>query len=130
MSISDIAVRAYPEYDVLIFDFDRGVPEYAVSHADPPFTRDPSGLPLEVEGSYFFSVVLQGASIVDEEFQPVYEGPTDFQADLVRIRHVVLGGDFEAVSTWVVGLEAPACVAVQAFSDRRLVIAFFEAPPG
>jgi len=128
VSISDITVQGYPDYDVLTFDFDRGLPEYAIDHVEPPFTRDPSGLPLEVDGSYFFSVVFHGASIVDEEFQPVYEGPTDVQPDLTRIRQVVLAGDFEAVSSWVVGLEEAACVAVQAFSGDRLVIAFLEAP--
>ena len=128
VSIADVEAQGYPDYDVLAFDFDRGLPTYAITSAVPPFTRDPSGLPLTVEGKAFFSVVLQGASIVDEEFQPVYEGSTDFKPDLARIKHVVLAGDFEAVSTWIVGLAAPACLAVQAFPPDRLVIGFFGAP--
>jgi hypothetical protein len=128
VSIADVEAQSYPDYDVLAFDFDRGLPTYAISSAVPPFTRDPSGLSLTVEGTAFFSVVLQGASIVDEEFQPVYEGPTDFKPDLARIKHVVLAGDFEAVSTWIVGLAAPACLAVESVSGDRLVIAFGDAP--
>jgi hypothetical protein len=127
VSIANVDAQGYPEYDVLAFDFDRGLPNYAITSAVPPFTRDPSGLPLTVEGTSFFSVVLQGASIVDEEFQPVYEGPTDFKPDVTRIKHVVLAGDFEAVSTWIVGLAAPACLAVEPSGDR-LVIAFSDAP--
>jgi hypothetical protein len=126
VSIADVTTASYPGYDVLIFDFDRGLPEYAVTHVQPPFVRDPSGLPLDVQGSDFFSVVLRGASIVDEEFQPVYEGPTDLLPALPRIRQVVLAGDFEAVSSWLVGLEGPACLAVQAFDGKRLVIAFVD----
>ena len=128
VSIADIVAEGYPDYDALTFDFDRGLPEYAVSHVEPPFTSDPSGKPLTVNGSSFFSVVLHGASIVDEEFQAVYEGPTDFAPSLTRIRHVVLAGDFEAVSSWLVGLAAPACLAVEAQSGKRLVIAFLDAP--
>lgn len=128
VSITDVATATYPDYDVLIFDFDRGLPDWTVSHVEPPFTRDPSGLPIEVDGSFFYSVVLSGASIVDEASQPVYEGPTELRPELPRIRHLVLAGDFEAVSTWLVGLEGPTCVAAQAFDDRRLVIAFLDAP--
>jgi hypothetical protein len=128
VSIANVEAQPYPDYDVLVFDFDRGLPNYAVTSAVPPFTRDPSDLPLTVEGTAFFSVVFQGASIVDEEFQPVYEGPTDFKPNLTRIKHVVLAGDFEAVSTWIVGLAAPACLAVQSSPPDRLVIAFIDAP--
>lgn len=128
VSIANVEAQSYPDYDVLVFDFDRGLPNYAVTSAVPPFTRDPSDLPLTVEGTAFFSVVFQGASIVDEEFQPVYEGPTDFKPNLTRIKHVVLAGDFEAVSTWIVGLAAPACLAVQSSPPDRLVIAFIDAP--
>jgi hypothetical protein len=128
VAIADVEAQPYPDYDVLVFDFDRGLPSYAITSAVPPFTRDPSDLPLTVEGTAFFSVVFQGASIVDEEFQPVYEGPTDFKPTLTRIQHVVMAGDFEAVSTWIVGLAGPACLAVQSSPPDRLVIAFFDAP--
>lgn len=127
VSIKDIGAQTYPEYDVLIFDFDRGLPDYTIAHVEPPFSGDPSGQPIDVEGSYFFSVVLHGASIVDDEIQPVYEGPTNFEPNLTRIEHVVLAGDFEAVSSWIVGLSGPACLAAQAFPGNRLVIAFIDA---
>lgn len=128
VSIADVEAQGYPDYDVLVFDFDQGLPDYAITSAVPPFTRDPSDLPLTVEGTAFFSVVFQGASIVDLEFQAVYKGPTDFKPNLTRIRHVALAGDFEAVSTWIVGLAAPACLAVRSFPPDRLVIAFIDAP--
>jgi hypothetical protein len=128
VTIADITTQTFSAYDVLIFDFDRGVPEYDVRVAAPPFTRDPSNLPLEVEGKSFVAITFKGASIVDEEFQPVYEGPTDIKPGLPRIQEVVMAGDFEAVSNWVVGLAGPVCVAVQALNGNRIVIAFPDAP--
>ena len=128
VTIADIATQTFAAYDAVIFDFDRGVPEYDIRVAAPPFTRDPSGLPLEVQGKAFVAITFKGASIVDEEFQPVYEGPTDLTPGLPRIQEVVMAGDFEAVSNWVVGLAAPVCLAVQAFNGDRIVIAFLDAP--
>src|SRR5439155_15225007 len=124
VSIAAIKIQGYPDYDVVVFDFDRGLPDYAITHSDPPFTSDASGKPLAVQGVAFFSIVFRGASIVDEELQPVYEGPSDLQPNLPRIQEVVLSGDFEAVSSWIVGLHAPACLAAQTFSGKRLVVAF------
>jgi hypothetical protein len=128
VSIADVEPQGYPDYDVVVFDFDRGLPEYEITHVEPPFTSDPSGKPLPVQGVAFFSIVFHGASIVDEEFQPVYEGTTDLQPNLQRIQEVVMAGDFEAVSSWIVGLRAPACLAAQTFSGKRLVVAFGDAP--
>lgn len=127
VTITDLKVQGFADYDVVEFDFDRGLPTYRITQVQPPFVHDPSGLPLEVRGSSFYSIVLQGASIVDEELQPVYEGPTDFDAKLTRIQHVVLAGDFEAVSTWIVGLARQSCLVVQALPGQRLVIGFVDA---
>jgi len=128
VTIADITMQTFEPYDALIFDFDRGLPEWEVKVADPPFTKDPSGQPLEVQGKAFVTVIFRGASIVDEEFQPIYEGLTDLHPGLPRIQEVVLAGDFEAVSSWVVGLASPVCVAAQAFNANRVVIAFLDAP--
>jgi hypothetical protein len=128
VSIADVEPQGYPDYDAVVFDFDRGLPDYEITHVEPPFTSDPSGKPLSVQGVAFFSIVFRGASIVDEEFQSVYKGPTDLQPNLQRIQEVVMSGDFEAVSSWIVGLHAPACLAAQAVSGTRLVVAFGDAP--
>ena len=128
VTISDITTQTFEAYDALIFDFDHGVPQYDIRVATPPFTKDPSGQPLEVQGKAFVAVTFRGASIVDEENQPLYEGTTDLRPGLPRIQEVILGGDFEAVSNWVVGLAAPVCLAVQAFNGNRVVIAFLDAP--
>lgn len=127
-SIIDLRAESFADYDSLTFEFERGLPGSLVEQAEPPFRHDPSDLPMEVQGDAFYRVVLSGASIVDEEFQPVYEGPTDFLPGLPRIRHVSLAGDFEAVSTWVIGLEAPTCMAAKSVPENRLVIVFYGSP--
>lgn len=90
-----------------------GVPEVEVRPAEPPFSEDPSGLPLEVPGLGFVSIVLFGGTAVDEDYQPTFEGPFDFDPDpptpIVAFRRA---GDFEAVSSYVVGLDGPPCVRV------------------
>jgi hypothetical protein len=127
-TISDISTQTFEKYDAVIFDFVASVPDYEVKVATPPFTRDPSGLPLEVQGKAFVTLTFKNASILDEENQPVYEGATDIKPGLPRIQELVMAGDFEAVSSWVVGLAAPACLAVQPFNGDRVVIAFIDAP--
>lgn len=88
------------------------VPEILVRESKPPFTADPSGLPLDVEGSAWATIVLQGGTGLDENYQPTYTGKDDFVMDASPIREVRRAGDFEAVSTWIVGLDAPYCVRV------------------
>jgi len=88
------------------------VPEVAVRPATPPFSRDPSGLPLEVAGTAFLEIVLHGGTALDESYQPTYEGPVDFAPGGSPIVEMKRAGDFEAVSSWVVGLDGPSCVRV------------------
>ena len=88
------------------------VPEILVRESKPPFTADPSGQPLEVQGSAWATIVLQGGTGLDENMQPTYTGKDDFVMDASPIREVRRAGDFEAVSTWIVGLDAPYCVRV------------------
>jgi hypothetical protein len=90
-----------------------GVPEVLVRPAEPPFSEDPSGLPLEVPGLGFVSIVLFGGTAWDEDYQPTLEGPFDFDpappTPIVAFRRA---GDFEAVSSYVGGLDGPPCARV------------------
>jgi len=90
----------------------RTVPEILVRESKPPFTADPSGQPLDVGGSAWATIVLQGGTGLDENYQPTYTGKDDIVMDASPIREVRRAGDFEAVSTWIVGLDAPYCVRV------------------
>jgi len=89
------------------------VPEVQVRPATPPFTRDPSGLPLEVPGSGFVTITLFGGTALDENYEPTFEGPFDVDpaggSPIVAFRRA---GDFEAVSSFVVGLDGSPCVRI------------------
>jgi hypothetical protein len=99
------------------------VPQVTVRPATPPFSKDPSGLPLEVAGTAFLEIVLHGGTALDESYQPTYEGPVDFAPAGSPIVEMKRAGDFEAVSSWMVGLDGPPCVRILPFDGTsRLVI--------
>jgi hypothetical protein len=88
------------------------VPEVEIRPAEPPFTLDPSGLPLEVPGTGFVAITLFGGTALDEDFNPTFEGPFDVDpagGPLMALRRT---GDFEAVSGFIAGLEGAPCVRV------------------
>ena len=102
---------------LIVFTFERSgnmaaTPDVTVRPVSPPFTRDPSGLPLAVEGSHFLQVVLQGGTALDADFQPTFEGPFDFALEGGPIVEMKRSGDFEAVSTFIVGLDGPPCARI------------------
>jgi hypothetical protein len=88
------------------------VPEVEVRPADPPFTRDPSGLPLDVPGSAHVAVTLFGGTDLDENFEPTFEGPFDIDPAGEPIVAFRRAGDFEAVSSFVAGLDGSPCLRV------------------
>ncbi len=88
------------------------IPEVQVRPAAPPFTKDPSGLPLDVAGTAFVTITLQGGTALDDDFVPTYEGPFDATPSGSPIVDVRRAGDFEAVSSWVVGLDGAPCVRI------------------
>lgn len=98
-------------------------PDIEIRPAEPPFTRDPSGLPLQVAGTAFLTIVLQGGTALDADYNPTFEGPFDVAPAGSPIVEVRRAGDFEAVSSWVVGLDGPPCVRILSpDGSSRLVI--------
>lgn len=90
------------------------VPEVEIRPAVPLFTMDPSGLPVVVDGLAWATIVLRGGTGLDEDYEPTYTGPDRWSALEAPLVEVVRTGDFEAVSTWVVGLAGPYCVRAHA----------------
>lgn len=99
------------------------IPQVEVRPVTPPFTKDPSGLPLDVAGVGFVLIVLQGGAALDEDYEPTFEGPFDIAPGGSPIVEAKRTGDFEAVSSWVVGLDGPPCVRILPLDgSSRLVI--------
>jgi hypothetical protein len=88
------------------------LPQAEIRPGTPPFTKDPSGLPLDVAGTAFVVITLQGGTALDDDFNPTFEGPFDFTPGGSPIVEVRRAGDFEAVSSWVVGLTGLPCVRI------------------
>jgi len=121
--ITDIRVGTHGGYDRVVFEFAAGTPQTVVEGVLPPFFQDPSGLPLEVAGSAFLKVTMTGASSVSPDGVVTYDGPTDFEPGFEQLVQLIQGGDFEAVSTWYLGLDGGGCIRVLTLADPgRLVI--------
>jgi hypothetical protein len=106
-----IAVARHEGYDRVVFQFRNHRPGYRIEYQSPPFAEDGSGNPVEVAGNAFVVVRMEPASGFDlstGEGELVYKGPRRIEgADVGTsvVRELVRLGDFEAVLTWVIGLE-------------------------
>ncbi|MEO7295032.1 MAG: hypothetical protein ABIZ57_02725 [Candidatus Limnocylindria bacterium] len=124
-NITDVRVGTHADHDRVVFEFNDGLPEITLDRATPPFTHDASGMPIEVAGESFLRLTMRGGTKQTAEGTSSYDGPTDFDPGFVTLVSLVEGGDFEAQSTWYLGLSGEACVRVLRLTDDgapRLVI--------
>jgi hypothetical protein len=119
----DVRVGEHDGYDRVVFEFDGAVPEYILSQASPPYVEDPSGQPIEVGGDAVWQLVMLGGTRVTPDYDTSYDGPVSFERDFEKLVHLVEAGDFEAVSTWYIGMTGESCARILALDDpTRLVI--------
>jgi hypothetical protein len=123
-----VAVGRHEGYDRVVFQF-RGdeLPGYRVEYVEPPLKEDGSGEPVDVAGSAFVVVRMEPASGFDlnsGEGELVYKGPKRLPGASV-VKEVVRTGDFEAVLSWAIGLDAKVPFLVStASSPSRLIVDF------
>lgn len=123
--ITDVRVGAHADYDRVVFEFANGLPEISLDRATPPFTHDASGMPVAVDGSSFLRLTMRGGTKQTEDNTSSYDGPLEFHPGFSTLIDLVEGGDFEAQSTWYLGLSSEACVRVIRLTEDgspRLVI--------
>lgn len=121
--IDDVRVGTHPGYDRIVFQFEGGIPAMDVKVGKPPFTYDPSGLPMPVAGTDFLVFLLRGGTGLAPDGRVTYDGPTDFTPDYPILVQFIQAGDYEAQSEWVAGLSQPACIRVFTLTGPdRLVI--------
>ncbi|MGH2356491.1 MAG: AMIN-like domain-containing (lipo)protein [Candidatus Limnocylindria bacterium] len=100
-----------------------GVPEYIIRAAEPPLTQDPSAQPMDVPGSHHLLLALLGATKYDQDFTLRYTGPTRFDPGFPTLVAAYERGDFEATSSWYLGLDQEPCFRVFTLTDpMRLVV--------
>jgi hypothetical protein len=121
--ITDVRVGTHDGYDRVVFEFASGVPQTVIKAVLPPFYADPSGLPIDVTGTAFLQIVMTYGTKVTPAGGTTYSGPTNFEPDFDQLAQLIEGGDFEAVSTWYLGLKGGGCLRVLTVADpSRLVI--------
>jgi hypothetical protein len=121
--ILDVRVGTHDGYDRVVFEFASGIPDAVIEGVLPPLYEDGSGLEMDVAGSAFLKVTMHGASRVSPDGGVTYDGSTNFRPGFDRLVQLIEGGDFEAVSTWYLGLDGASCYRVFALQDpSRLVI--------
>ena len=124
-NITDVRVGTHADYDRVVFEFADGLPEITLDRATPPFTHDASGMPIAVDGESFLRLTMRGGTKQTADGTSSYDGPTEFDPGFATLVSLVEGGDFEAQSTWYLGLASEACVRVLRLTDGgapRLVI--------
>ena len=85
-----------------------GPVDWKVAYDPGPITEDGSGRTVAIKGAAFPVVRMnaQGADLTKEDAPATYTGPASIEtAGTTRIRQVRRTGDFEAVLTWVIGLD-------------------------
>jgi hypothetical protein len=78
----------------------------------PPFAQGGSGLPVEVEGTWFVELHLDGMLIADESGNPVFRGETSVAPNLPALRQVEMTEAFEGVYNFVIGYDGNGCVGL------------------
>ena len=124
-NITDVRTGTHEGYDRVVFEFAGGLPEASLERAEPPFTHDASGEPIDVAGNSFLRLIMRGGTKQTDEGTSSYDGPTDFETGYPALVQLTEGGDFEGQSTWYVGLTGESCVRVLTLTDdgtARLVI--------
>lgn len=132
--ITDVRVGSHGSgstgYDRIVFEFQgRGIPQVTLRAGTPPFTKDPSGLPLPVQGSSFLVLVLHGATAITPEGKMTYTGLTDFKPGFPELTEFTEAGDFEAVTEWVAGLSSPSCHRVFVLQNPTRLVIDLQHPP-
>jgi len=79
---------------------------------EPPFAQGGSGLPVEVEGTWFVEFHLDGMLIADESGNPVFRGETSLKPGLPALRQVEMTEAFEGIYNLVIGYDGNGCVGL------------------
>ena len=127
-----VAVAGHAGYDRVVFQFRNGLPGYRVGYAEPPLHEDGSGNVVNLDGSAFVVVRMEPASGFDlsvPEGELIYTGPRRIPGgDTSVVKEVVRTGDFEAVLTWAVGLDARVAFRVLTLDDPARIVVDFGSP--
>jgi hypothetical protein len=118
--LKDVRAAQHSTFDRFTLEFDVAPAGYKVEYVQPPILADPSGKEVAIGGTAFLQITIQGAvaNYLAAGGTP-YTGPNELKPGLPNLVEAELTGDFEAVLTWVLGVEEEA--------DFRVLV--LESPP-
>ncbi|HEV8573530.1 MAG TPA: hypothetical protein VGR43_02375 [Dehalococcoidia bacterium] len=120
--LQDVRAAEHTTFDRFTLEFDIAPPGYKVEYVDPPIVLDPSGQEVTIDGQAFLQITIQGA-VASYLSSPGYGGPSELKPGLPNLVEAELTGDFEAVLTWVLGVNEEADFRVLTLeSPPRLVV--------
>jgi hypothetical protein len=112
--LTDVRVGVHECYERVTFELKPqqgeadGPVGWRARYEPGPITEDGSGRVVSVKGAAFLVVTMTaaGADLSQESAPATYTGPASLEAaGATRIQQVRRTGDFEAVLTWVIGLD-------------------------
>lgn len=118
-----VGIRAahHPTYDRVVFDFTGGLPSTRSVRYVSQLIQDPSGLPLPIAGRAILAVTMSPTNAHNDAGQVTAPGKIAFA--LPNVMTVVRSGDFEAVTSYGIGLARKESFRVFTLrSPDRLVI--------
>lgn len=118
--VTDVRMARHARYDRFVIQFrERRVPVFEVHRQRTSrFVLDPSGRVVTLLGRAGIRVVLEHATAVGS-----YHGRRDFKPRFPQLREARQIGDFEAVTSWGLGVHRNSCMRVFALrAPARLVV--------
>ena len=112
--LTDVRVGVHECYERVTFELKPqqgeadGPVGWKAGYEPGPITEDGSGRVVSIKGAAFLVVTMTaaGADLSKEDAPATYTGPASLEAaGATRIQQVRRTGDFEAVLTWVIGLD-------------------------
>jgi hypothetical protein len=126
--LTDVRASRHEGYDRIVFQFRNALPGYDVRYIERPVLQDGSGAEVAVNGAYVVQVRMENAldaDLTQESAPPTFTGPQRFTPGTPEVVELVRTGGFEAVLTWVVGLNDLVDFRVLALQGPpRLVVDF------
>jgi hypothetical protein len=101
-----LRAAAHDGFDRVVFEFQGGVPGYHLEYVDRPVRDCGEGSPRPIAGDAWLEVRMTPANAHTEEGKPTIS-QREIAPGLPNVREIERTCDFEAVVTWVIGVDSP-----------------------
>lgn len=119
--LTGVRTGRHDGYDRIVFEFAEHIPEYTIRYVQDPVACG-SGEPVDAGARAALEVDLRPAAAHDDEGRPTF-GERRRLPGLPTLRTARITCDFEAIVTWVLGLDVRSDVrALELSSPPRLVV--------